>query len=1363
MPQSAKFSKLFPTIDIDCFRDAEVLGVTISADRTELSADISARSRVTDGDVETLKKSLIILYKLARVSINLRAPSAPEPEPAPAPRERKLAPAAQGTNETPRREKSAKPPDGVLEVLLGRPAKQVEITPMSELDLGTERVTVEGRVFSVQHREVRQGRAWVVSFDVTDGGGSIRVTKYMAKPDAADAETKRSRFFADDDPEKLVAGVTVGSYVRVTGKPGLDRYENNDMTLAPYSVCTVAAPKSRSDAAEVKRVELHLHTMMSAHDGLCDVSATIRRAIEWGHPAIAITDHGVVHSFPDAAHAAGDKIKVLYGVEGYFVNDLDGRPAVFGGLSALPDEFVAFDLETTGLSAWNDRITEIGAVVFRNGEPAETFHTYTNPGIKIPANITELTGITDAAVADAPANEAAVRAFLDFAGERVLVAHNAGFDLGFVYETCWKAGIPFDPVCFDTVTLARAFLPKLTNHKLPTVAAELKIPGLDHHHALSDCTVTGHIAARFIENLRAEGLANAREINLFAREASNLRREKYRHIIIFARTQAGVKNLYKLVTKSHLEHFSKNPVIPKSLLTEYRGGLLLGSACEAGEVFGAVEKSSRFEQHRLARFYDYLEIQPTANNAFMLRDANRNASSLSDLEALSARIVALGDELGIPVCATCDAHFLDPEDEIYRKILLNGKGFSDALYPLPLYFRTTDEMLAEFAFLGAEKARELVVTNTRKIADMCENVSPLPPKKLFPPRIEGSAELLKTLVYAKMRELYGENPPEIITKRTETELSDILSRGYDVIYITAQKLVRDSLDHGYLVGSRGSVGSSVVAYFAGITEVNALPPHYLCPKCRHTDFAAGEGSGCGADMPDAVCPECGAQYKKEGFDIPFETFLGFGGDKVPDIDLNFSGEYQAEAHRRTIELFGADRVFRAGTIGTIATETAYGYVRKYLETTGGTATRSEELRLAQGIVGVKRTTSQHPGGLIVIPDDMEITDFCPAQHPADDSESDIITTHFEYHSMEDNLLKLDELGHDVPTMIKMLGDMTGVSPDEIPLDDPDALAAFRDPRPLGIEPDEYLGETGSIGIPEFGTGFTRQMLRDTMPAKVSTLVRLSGYSHGTDVWLGNAKDIIMNKVADISDTIGCRDDIMLYLISRGIGEKTAFAVMESVRKGNKFNGKGIPADMEDVLHEHDVPDWYIESCRKIKYLFPKAHAVAYVMMGLRVAWFKVHRPLEFYAAHFYLRSQKGCFDADIMTRGDELACEKLREFRMSVEKEKKSKNAELIVTLEACHEFYKRGFRFGKVDIYGSDAARFVPSGGDTLTPPLISVAGLGETVARDIARGRAGQRFVSVEDFQFACPKVSVAHIAELRKIGSLDDMPDTSQMSLF
>ena len=1036
---------------------------------------------------------------------------------------------------------------------------------------------------------------------------------------------------------------------------------------------------------------------------------------------------------------------------------MDDRIAVHGTLNApVGCEYVAFDLETTGLSSQHDVIIEIGAARMKDGEVLEKFESFVAPGRLLDAKIVELTGITDAMLAGAPDISEALPKFLEFVGDRPLCAHNADFDVGFIKAACERLGIDYDPTYLDTLVLAQNLMPELNKFKLDIVANALSLPEFNHHRASDDAVTCGLLLSKFFTMLRERGIERLPEVNpLMAtlRSGGKILDRRARHIIVFAKNSVGLRNLYRLVSLGNLEYFKRVPIMPKSELLKWREGLIIGSACEAGELFQAVvDHKSWAELRRLASFYDFLEIQPICNNRFMLDKGM--AQSEDELRGFNRTIVKLGEELGKPVCATGDVHFLDPEDEIYRHILLATKQMQDADRSLPLYFKTTDEMLEEFSYLGAEKAHEVVVTNPNLIADWCDDVRPVP-HNLFAPKIENSVEDLQKLVYGKLERLYGENPPELIRKRVDTEMHDIISCHYDVIYMSAQKLVQNSLEHGYLVGSRGSVGSSIVAYMSGITEVNSFPPHYRCPQCHFTTFDVPEGCACGADLPDAVCPKCGARLEKDGFNIPFETFLGFGGDKVPDIDLNFSGEYQAKAHAYCVEMFGKTHVFRAGTIGTVAEKTAYGYVKKYLAEREMTVPKAEENRLAAGCVDVKRTSGQHPGGLVVIPQENEIWDFCPVQHPADDKDSEWITTHFEYHAMEENLLKLDMLGHDDPTMIRMLEDMTGVDAQKIPLDDQDTMSIFTSSKILGFEDNPILGPVGSCAIPEFGTGFTRGMLQETQPTKFDTLIRLSGFSHGTDVWLGNARDLILSKTATVGEAIGCRDDIMLYLIRCGMPEKRSFKIMEAVRKG-----RGLPDGAEEEMKAAGVPDWYIGSCKKIKYLFPKAHATAYVMMAFRIAWFKVHQPLAFYAAYFYRRSQKGGFDAAVMTRGIEAVKQKLQQIKE--DEDATAKDEDLLTTLEVCYEFYLRGFTFAPIDLYRSHATKFLIEDG-RLLPPFVSVSGLGETAAWDIMEGRKGKQFISIEEFSAACPKVSKTHIEDLKRAGAFGDLPETSQITLF
>ena len=1243
--------------------------------------------------------------------------------------------------------------------IYGKPFKGKTV-PMQELTLDMGFVIVEGKVFNIEHKELTKRNAWVINFDITDNSSSVRV----------------SRFLENKDAKPIIEGVRKGDVVKVQGKLLIDNF-TNEMVLRPNAIMPGFMPKRQDTAEGMKRVELHLHTAMSNMDALTNTKAAIKQAAAWGHRAVAITDHGCVQSFTDALHVVEDwggapkvagtdeDIKILYGCEGYYINDVDDRIAVHGDCDAdLHGEYVAFDLETTGLYPRRDRIIEIGAVRMKDGKELDRFQTFVDPGCKLEKRTVDLTGITDEMLRGAPKIQEVLPKFLEFVGDSILVAHNADFDTSFIYSACQQQGIPYTLTSVDTLTLSQNLLPHLHKYTLDTVAKEFELADFNHHRAGDDALICGQIMARLIPLLEKQGVKNIQSINdamLPLRPAHRQDTVRCQHIVLFAKNQMGLRNLYRLISEANLKFFKKFPRIFKSELMKYREGLIIGSACENNELFQAVISGrTDAELERIATFYDYLEVQPISNNRFMLEtkkaDEEPIALDTEELRQFNRTIVGLGEKLGKMVVATGDVHFLNPEDEIFRHILMATKGFSDADSPNPLYFRTTDEMLEEFSYLGTEKAHEIVVTNPNLITDMCETVRPVP-HNLFAPSIENSVEDLKALVYGKMHRLYGENPPELIVKRVETELNDIISCHYDVIYMSAQKLVQNSLENGYLVGSRGSVGSSIVAYMSGITEVNSFPPHYRCPNpdCKHTTFDVPKGYECGADLPDAVCPKCGTAYAKEGFNIPFETFLGFGGDKVPDIDLNFSGEYQAKAHAYCTEMFGRSHVFRAGTIGTVAEKTAFGYVKKYLEEREKTASGAEKARLASGCVGVRRTTGQHPGGLVVIPQENEIWDFCPVQHPADDPNSDQITTHFEYHSMEENLLKLDMLGHDDPTMIRMMEDMTGVDAKLIPLDDKDTMSIFTSSKVLGYEDDPILGPTGAVAVPEFNTRFTRGVLLDTKPEKFDFLVRISGYTHGTDVWLGNAKDLIVSGTARVDQTIGCRDDIMIYLISCGLPEKRAFKIMESVRKG-----KGLPDGAEQEMIDAGVPDWYIGSCKKIKYLFPKAHAVAYVMMAFRIAWFKVNHPLAFYAAYFYRRSQKGGFDASLMTHGLDSVVANIK--AIDGNENATDKDEDLLTTLEVVYEFYLRGLDFLPIDLYKSHATKFQIEDGK-LRPPFVAISGLGENAAWNLMEGREGKTFLSIEEVAAACPKVSKTHIQMLKDAGAFGDLPDTSQVSLF
>ena len=1291
--------------------DAYVTGGALDREARTIEVQAVSSETVPEAAVTSLEHMLAQQYDLRRVQLRFSAPAA----------------AGKGSSD----------------LLYGKEIKG-RVVPVGELNLKMGSAVVEGRVFGMECYETRRPGQWCMNFDMTDEHGSVSVRKYM------------------DEKEARVLGgaVSDGMWLRVQGKLALS-FDGKDVQLQPVSIMRIQH-QGRKDTAPEKRVELHLHTQMSTMDAITDVGKVVAQAASWGHPAIAITDHGTVQAFPKARDAGKKgKIKILYGVEGYFVNNLDDRIAVHGEQDQdFADEIVCFDIETTGLKVRREAITEIGAVVLKNGEITERFQTFVNPNRRLTPEIIGLTGITDAMLADAPQLKEALTAFLQFVNGRPLAAHNAEFDISFIREGCRKVGLEFDPTYVDSLILAQNLLPELHKYKLDIVAEHLDLPAFNHHRASDDAAMVGYMLIPFFEKMRREmGIHRLQQINgemLKLRPEGGKSNRHPKHIIILAKNKLGLKHLYQLISASNLKYFKRVPIIPKTELAAHREGLIIGSACEAGELFRAVADGSKdwAELKRIASFYDYLEIQPICNNMFMLRKGD--VQSEEELRDFNRTIVRLGQELGKPVCATGDVHFQEPEDEVYRHILLASKKFPDADAPLPIYFKTTDEMLKEFAYLGTETAHKVVIDDPRHIADCIEDIELLPPGQLFPPRLENSEQELHDMVWDKCHELYGEEPPQLIVDRLDVELKSILGK-YDVVYMSAQKLVQRSLENGYLVGSRGSVGSSLVAYMSGITEVNSLPPHYRCPKCKNTEFITDGSYGCGADMPDKICPVCGEKYVKDGFDIPFETFLGYGGGKVPDIDLNFSGEYQARAHQHAIEMFGKTQVFRAGTIGTLAEKTAFGMVKKYLEERGQTASNAEMNRLTQGCVGVRRTTGQHPGGLVVVPDDMDVEDFTAVQHPADDAESDTITTHFEYHCMEDNLLKLDMLGHDDPTMIRMLEDLTGVNARAIPLDDPDTMSIFTSSRVLGFENDEILGPTGAVAIPEFNTRFTRGMLMDTQPRDFNTLVRLSGFSHGTDVWLGNARELIVSGTASVLETVGCRDDIMLYLISMGLDPKMSFKIMEAVRKGKVKKG-GFQEGWEEAMRDHQVPDWYIESLAKIGYLFPKAHAVAYVMMAFRIAWFKVHRPLAFYATFFSIRAK--AFDAEYCCAGLDAVKQKIKE----IENNKDATDVEqnLMVTLEVCYEFYLRGFHFDTIDIYKSDATRFVVTE-NGLLPPFVTVHGLGESAALDTVEKRKGKTFISVEEFANTCSKLSKTHIEQLKSLGAFAGMADTSQVSLF
>ena len=1235
---------------------------------------------------------------------------------------------------------------------------QDPIVSVNEAIAAYDMVTIQGEVFFTDNKDIhskKTGKDYVkIAFDMTDRTNSVRVSKFLAADKAGDTASK----------------IKKGLYCTVQGKMVYDTFAK-EMVLEPTGIVKAKKPERRDTYEGMKRVELHLHTNMSAMDGMSSTASLLCRAAKWGHRAMAITDHGVAQAFPEALHAQEGKqkdtigdMKIIYGIEAYYIND-ENSISVVRGRSAEPLDgtFIVFDLETTGLNPANEEITEIAAVRVVEGEIRDSFQTYVNPHKPIPAEITELTGISDETVADAPDLDKAVPEFLAWAGEGQypLVAHNAGFDMGFLRTACQRLGIEREFTSIDTLEMSRLMLPHMHKFKLNILAKELQVGPFEHHRASEDAAVLGRIYVKLLKRLREEMHAvTTADINPVL-AATTDRKNKLKnlpryHFIILVKNQAGLRNLYQLISKSFLEYYNKRPIMPRSELIRHREGLIFGSACEAGEVFRALTKGEPWEEiKRLASFYDYLEIQPIGNNNFMI--AKGMAKDEEQLRDWNRDILRLADELGKPCCATGDVHFLEPEDEAFRRILMAGQGFSDADNQPPLYFKSTDEMLKEFSYLGEDRAYEVVVKNTNMIADMCDVIRPVP-RENYPPHIDGCEDDLRNMCYEKAKRIYGDPLPEPVQARLDRELGSIIGNGYAVMYIIAQKLVTKSLADGYLVGSRGSVGSSLAAFMSDITEVNSLAPHYLCPDDKYLEWH--EEYSCGVDLPDKICPKCGKPLTKQGFNIPFETFLGFEGDKVPDIDLNFAGEYQSRIHWYTGEIFGHDHVFRAGTIGTVAEKTAFGYVKKYMEERGVECSRAEENRLAAGCTGVRRTSGQHPGGVVVVPKEIEIYDVCPIQHPADDPDSDIITTHFEYHSIDANLLKLDELGHDDPTIIKHLENLTGVNAQEIPLDDPETMSLFHSCKALkykGENPDTdpILGDLGCVAVPEFGTKFVRGMVKETHPSTFAELVSISGLSHGTDVWLGNAAELV-RKGIPLSGCICCRDDIMNYLILQGVKPKLSFKTMESVRKG-----KGLTEEMEAAMNEQHVPEWYIDSCKKIKYMFPKAHAVAYVMMAFRIAWFKVHRPLAFYSAYFSIRA-KG-FDASCMIKGDKVCLDKMTELR-GKERDKTISAAEkdMMTTLEVCHEFYRRGFTFEPMDVYKSDATRFLVT--ETgLIPPFTSMPGIGEQAALSIVEERKNGKFLSAEELIVRCPKASKAVVELLEQIGALGSMPKTTQMTLF
>lgn len=1222
-------------------------------------------------------------------------------------------------------------------------------------------ITFHGKIISFETREIRNEKT-IIMFSVTDFTDTITV----------------KMFARNDQLPELLGDLKKGIFVKIKGVTTIDKYDG-ELTIGSITGIKKIGDftVTREDLSPIKRVELHCHTKMSDMDGVSEAKSIVKRAHDWGHPAIAITDHGVAQAFPDANHYIetldkDDPFKVIYGVEGYVVDDLS-EIAVNAGEQSLDDTYIVFDIETTGFSSIRDRIIEIGAVKVEGGKIVDRFSTFVNPKRPIPFEITNLTGITDEMVMEYPGIEEILPEFLGFVGDGILVAHNAGFDVGFIEQNCREQGLDDRFVYVDTVAMARVLLPTLSKYKLNIVAKALNISLENHHRAVDDAGATAEIFVKFVEMLKKDHVTTLKEMNHYGdRNVNAIRKMPTHHIIILAKNDIGRYNLYRLITASHLTYYARRPRIPKSLLNEYREGLLIGSACEAGELYQAVlEKRSAEQIARLADFYDYYEIQPLGNNRFMIASERiPDVNSEEDLKNINREIVELGEKFGKPVVATCDVHFLDPEDEVYRRIIMAGKGFDDADNQAPLYLRTTDEMLEEFSYLGAAKAREIVIDNPVKIAGMIEKISPVNPNKC-PPVIENSDQELRDICYRRAHEMYGDDLPVQVSSRLEKELNSIISNGYAVMYIIAQKLVWKSNADGYLVGSRGSVGSSFVATMAGITEVNPLSPHYYCGNCHYSDFESEEvkafAGGCGYDMPDKICPVCGEKLIKAGFDIPFETFLGFKGDKEPDIDLNFSGDYQAKAHKYTEVLFGEGHTFKAGTIATLADKTAYGFVKNYYEEREQRKRRCEIERITEGCTGIRRSTGQHPGGIVVLPHGHDINEFTPVQHPANDMECGIITTHFDYHSIDHNLLKLDILGHDDPTMIRTLEDYITSDAMEneyneehpfiatqIPLDDREVIDLFHGTEVLGIKPEDIDGcKLGCLGIPEFGTDFVIQMVEDTKPQTLSDLIRISGLSHGTNVWLGNAQELVKSGKATISTAICTRDDIMIYLINKGVESALAFTIMESVRKG-----KGLKPEWEEAMKAQDVPDWYIWSCKKISYMFPKAHAAAYVMMAYRIAYCKIHYPLAYYAAYFSIRAD--AFTYEIMCQGKDKLDYYIKDYKKRKDSLSK-KEQDVMKDMKIVQEMYARGFEFLPIDLYRARAKMFQIIDGK-LMPSLASIEGMGDKAAEAVEEASKDGPYLSLDDFRQRT-KVSKTVIDLMHSLGLFGDLPQSNQLSLF
>ncbi len=1322
MAEMKKVSEIFNDFEEkNNIMKAKISNITISKKTRELSIFLQTDIKVQTGEILSFEIYLKNRFNVAKATINIEYINPNKKE-----------------DKVEKNVEKEIPIQEISPIIIGTKRAKIneKMIKVKEVTAESGKVAISGRVTRVEERELRNGKT-LYCFDIYDGSSTITCKSFV-------------------EPEKLEdvrPRLQENSYVELEGNAQFDPYAREITIIANV---VISLPKkevlTRMDNAEIKRVELHMHTQMSQMDGITPVEDLINRARKWGMKSIAITDHGVAQSFPhanDTVKKGNNDIKVLYGVEAYLCPD--GQTSVYGdGNVNIDTEYCVLDIETTGIPYRSEMITELGAIKIKNGEIIDEFECFVNPEKPIPYEVVQVTHITDDMVKSARTIKDVLPEFIKFCGDDVLVAHNANFDIGFLRYQANKLGLKFNNTYIDTLSLAKDLFPEFTKYKLGIIAANLRIKVDVAHRALDDVKTLVKVFEVMLEKLKEQGVTKLNDIDAISSKNMNIKKLPTYHAIIIATNPIGLKNLYKLISFSHLDYFYKRPRIPKSIYKKYSEGLIIGSACDQGELYQAILNGySEDKIEEIARFYDYLEIQPLGNDEYLVREGT--LKSQDDLIAINRKIVELGEKLDKLVCATCDVHFMDPEDEIYRRILQAGQGFDDADHQAPLYLRTTEEMLNEFAYLGKEKAYEVVVTNTNKVADMCEPISPISPDKCTP-YIEGCEKTIEDIAMNKAHELYGDPLPEIVETRLRKELDSIIKNGFSVMYIIAQKLVWKSNEDGYIVGSRGSVGSSLVAYMTGITEVNGLKAHYRCPKCKYSDFS-DHGFKNGIDLPDAWCPKCGKKLVKDGIDIPFETFLGFNGDKEPDIDLNFSGEYQTKAHKYAEVILGKGTTFKAGTIGTIAEKTAYGYVKKYFEERNQVISSAEINRLSKGCTGIKRTTGQHPGGVVVVPTGHEIYEFCPVQHPADDPDSDIVTTHFDYHSIDKNILKFDMLGHDDPTVIRMLYDLTGIDPTKVPLDDKTTMSIFSSTEAIGVRKEDINSEVATFGVPEFGTKFVRGMLVDTKPSTFEELLRISGLSHGTDVWLNNAQELINNGTITLSEAICTRDDIMIYLMSMGLPAQNSFKIMESVRKG-----KGLSEEQESLMRENNVPEWYIESCKKIKYMFPKAHAAAYVINAFRIAWFKVHIPKAYYATMYSIRADE--FDSEFMIFGEKKVKDKMEEIdklgNSATQKDKGMYNV-----LEYVLEMYKRGITFLPIDIYKSDATKFKmePEG---IRPSLCSIAGLGQVAAESIVEARKDGEFISKEDLMKRS-KAGKSIIDLLDKFGCLDGMSTSNQLSLF